>query len=212
MQQLERPVLKQMLKKSAEMLIEKSEDLCAIDSKFGDGDHGITIKKIADKMQAAADAWDEASIYELFDDLGTAILGVNGGSAGPLWGTFIGGFALPLEDQTEPAAIDGPLWKKMMASALAELQDISTAKVGDKTMMDSLIPAVAAAQAASDDIQEILTAAAEAAAQGAKDSEQYVAKFGRAKSYKEETIGTPDAGAVSASILLAGFAAAVQEA
>ena len=85
------------------------------------------------------------------------------------------------------------------------MEDITTAKVGDKTMMDALIPAVEAAAQASDDVMEILKAAAEAAEQGAKESENYISKFGRARSYKEQTIGTPDAGAVSTSLFFKGL-------
>ena len=51
----------------------------------------------------------------------------------------------------------------------------------------------------------VLEAAKEAAAKGAKESEQYVSKYGRARSYKEKTIGTPDAGAVSTSLFFAGL-------
>ena len=52
----------------------------------------------------------------------------------------------------------------------------------------------------------VLEAAKEAAARGAKESEQYVSKYGRARSYKEKTIGTPDAGAVSMSWFFQGLA------
>ncbi|MCI7609222.1 MAG: DAK2 domain-containing protein, partial [Enterocloster clostridioformis] len=84
-------------------------------------------------------------------------------------------------------------------------EDITNAGVGDKTMMDALIPAVEAAQSAEDDVMAVLEAAKEAAAKGAKESEQYVSKYGRARSYKEKTIGTPDAGAVSTSLFFAGL-------
>ncbi len=74
-------------------------------------------------------------------------------------------------------------------------------------MMDALIPAVEAAQFAEGDIRAILTAAADAARrQVQKPVKAFVAKFGRARSYKEQTIGTPDAGAVSASLFIRGLA------
>ena len=73
-------------------------------------------------------------------------------------------------------------------------------------MMDALIPAVEAAQQAAGDIGAVLTAAAEAAEAGAKASEGFVSKFGRARSYKEQTIGTPDAGAVSTALFIRGMA------
>ena len=137
---IDKEVLRRMFQRAAARLHGESDHLSEIDSRFGDGDHGITMDKIASLMQ-----------------------------------------------------------------------DLTTAKVGDKTMMDALIPAVKAAQeAAGDDPAVVMEAAAAAAAQGAKDTENYVSKFGRAKSYKEQTLGTPDAGAVSTSVLLAGLAEGIR--
>lgn len=73
-------------------------------------------------------------------------------------------------------------------------------------MMDALIPAVQAAQQTQEDCKAILESAAQAAQEGAKASEQFVSKFGRARSYKEQTIGTPDAGAVSTALFFRGLA------
>ena len=84
---------------------------------------------------------------------------------------------------------------------------MSGATVGDKTMMDALIPASEsiAAYTGSDEC-ELFASAAKAAAEGAEASKQFVAKFGRARSYKEKTIGTPDAGAMSMSYFFQGLA------
>lgn len=202
-------IFSNMLLKSAEMLLDESDHLSEIDSRFGDGDHGVTIKKIAHTIQAKVTAWETQSCQSFIDDLGYTIMGIGGGSAGPLWGTMICGLALPLpQDAPE---IDAALLKRMFASALDEMESISTARVGDKTMMDVLIPAAQAAQDAEGDAQGVLSAAAAAAAQGAKDTENYVAKFGRAKNYKEQTIGTPDAGAVSLNVFFQGLAIGAKE-
>lgn len=200
---IDKKMLSEMLAAAGTALVENSDYFSEIDSKFGDGDHGITTKKIGLLIQEKVDSWSDESFGEFFDDLGMDIMGVNGGSAGPLYGTMVGGFGVELADEKE---IDAPLLKKMFASCLSEMQDITTAKVGDKTMMDALVPAVNAAQEAEDDIAAIVKAAAEAAINGAKESENFVSKFGRAKSYKEQTIGTPDAGAVSTSMFFEGLA------
>lgn len=200
---IDKKLLSEMLISAAAALVDNSDYLSEIDSRFGDGDHGITAKKIGVLIKEKVAAWGDESIGSFFDDLGMDIMGVNGGSAGPLYGTMIGGFGAELGDEAE---IDAALLKRMFASSLAEMQDITTAKIGDKTMMDALIPAVEAAQAADDDISEIMKAAAQAALAGARESENFVSKFGRAKSYKEETIGTPDAGAVSTSMFIEGLA------
>lgn len=200
---IDKQVLSEMLSNAAEVFIDRSDQLSEIDSKFGDGDHGITVKKIGSLIKEKVEKWEDETFGKFFEDLGMAIMGVNGGSAGPLYGTLIGGLGVDLTDETE---IDAQLLKEMFASCLSEMEDITTAKVGDKTMMDALIPAVQAAQEAKDSIEEILKAAAEAAMGGAKESEKFVSKFGRAKSYKEQTIGTPDAGAVSTSLFFEGLA------
>ena len=86
---------------------------------------------------------------------------------------------------------------------------MSGAQVGDKTMMDALIPASEAIAAyAGSDEGGLFDAAAKAAAAGAENSKNFVSKFGRAKSYGAQTIGTPDAGAMSMSYFFQGLAQA----
>ncbi len=201
---LDREAVAAMLLGAARLLSEHSDRLCEIDSRFGDGDHGITMNKIARLITEQVPRWGERSIPAFLDDLGMAAMEVRGGSAGPLYGALISGLGVLLEED-EKELDEGGL-RRMFAGILQELGDITTAKVGDKTMMDALIPAVEAAQSAEGDIRAILVAAADAAQAGAKASEGFVAKFGRARSYKEQTIGTPDAGAVSASLFIRGLA------
>lgn len=198
--------LSQMLKQSAALWLQNYDELSAIDSKYGDGDHGITIKKIASLLDESLPLLNEMDMYEYFEELGSRIMGVNGGSAGPLYGTMIGGLGIPLKGRT---TIDAAVFREMLQSSLQEMQDITTAKVGDKTMMDSLIPAVQAVAATegefSPHLSELLRIMSEAAMNGAEKSKDFASKFGRAKSYKEATIGTPDAGAVSTSLFLQGL-------
>lgn len=189
---------------SAAKILRKNEDLLSsIDSRFGDGDHGVTITKIARLIETKIPLLNQVSLKQWFDDLGTAVMAISGGSAGPLYGTLLSGLAVPLTVAT--TTVDPALLKAMFASALAEMQDVTTAALGDKTMMDALIPAVDAALKADDNIMAILAAASNAAHEGAKHSERFVAKFGRARSYKEQTIGTADAGATSTALLFYGL-------
>ena len=201
---LDRDALGAMLLQAAKLLEENTQYLSDIDSRFGDGDHGITMGKIAKLIQERVPQWGEDSIKDFLDSLGMAIMEVKGGSAGPLYGTMIGGLGVNLDD--DAGQVDEAGLKTMFAGCLSEMEDITTAKVGDKTMMDALIPAVQAAQQTQGDCKAILEAAAQAAQEGAKASEQFVSKFGRARSYKEQTIGTPDAGAVSTALFFRGLA------
>ena len=199
---LSKPELIRMLRGVAEIWTEHKDELSEIDSRFGDGDHGVTIGKIAAVIGRDLDGWQDDDAETFLEDLGDDIMAVGGGSAGPLYGTMIGGLAGGIPESGSIGAGDV---KKMLAASLEAMEDITTAKVGDKTMMDALIPAVEAAAQAEGDVPDVLKAAMEAAAQGAKKSEEFVSKFGRAKSYKEQTIGTPDAGAMSTALFFKGL-------
>ncbi|MEG0562756.1 DAK2 domain-containing protein [Anaerorhabdus sp.] len=202
--QIKREQWSDMFNEVARLMIENKDILSEIDAKFGDGDHGITIEKIGNVIKTKVAVWlpSNEPLKSLFDEIGNAVTNISGGSAGPLYGTYLGGFKEVLEDEVE---VDAPLLKKIMKSGLTELQYLSTAKVGDKTMMDTLIPATEAAQNAPDDIVEILIAMKDAAIDGAEKSKDFISKFGRARSYKEQTIGTPDAGATSCTFIFIGF-------
>ena len=194
---------KERLRHACAEVVSAEEELTAIDSKFGDADHGLTMRKIAEAIDAAVEA-SEGSIQAMLDDAATAVMSLNGGSAVPLWNVWLDGMqeAAPTTEE-----IDVPGIQAVFANALVELNDMSGAKVGDKTMMDALIPAsIAIAEYKGDDEAELFAAAAKAALQGAENSKQYVSKFGRAKSYGAQTIGTPDAGAVSMSFFFKGLA------
>ena len=180
-------------------------ELTEIDSKFGDADHGLTMSKIAGAISEAVNA-SEGGIQSMLDDAATAVMSLNGGSAVPLWNTWLDGLQ---EEAPEGDEIDVAGLKAIFAKALEELDDMSGAKVGDKTMMDALIPASEAIAAyEGDDADGLFAVAAQAAAQGAEATKEFVSKFGRAKSYGTKTIGTPDAGAMSMSYFFQGLARA----
>jgi len=206
---INKELFSKMLVEASNRLIDNSTYFSEIDSRFGDGDHGVTIKKISLAIKSAVENWSDQSLKDFIESLSVTIMGIGGGSAGPLWGTMIEGLALPLDENI--MVIDSALLKKMLCSSLEEIQSITTAKVGDKTMMDTLIPAVQAARETDGSIIQVLEAAATAAVSGAKETEKFVSKFGRAKSYKEQTIGTPDAGALSLSIFFIGLAAGAKQ-
>ena len=193
------------LKHACAAVIAAEQELTEIDSKFGDADHGLTMSKIARAVTEAVDQ-SEGGIQAMLDDAATAVMSLNGGSAVPLWNTWLDGMQ---EAAPEGEEIDVPGLQALFAKALEELNDMSGAQVGDKTMMDALIPASRAIAAyAGSDEDGLFAAAAKAAAEGAENSKNFVSKFGRAKSYGTQTIGTPDAGAMSMSYFFQGLAQA----
>ena len=190
------------LKNACSAVIAAQDELTEIDSHFGDADHGVTMTKIAEAVEGAVGA-AQGGIKAMLEDAAMEVMMINGGSAVPLWNTWLDGLA---EAAPEGDELDAEGLKQMLGHALEELAALSKAKVGDKTMMDALIPATEAALACPGSEYEICAAAAKAALEGAEASRNFVSKFGRARSYGEATIGTPDAGAVSMSRFFAGLA------
>ena len=179
------------------------QELTEIDSKFGDADHGLTMTKIAGAISGAV-AESDGGIQSMLDDAAMAVMVLKGGSAVPVWNTWLEGMQenAPAGDEIDTAGLQA-----IFARALEALNEMSGAQVGDKTMMDALIPASEAIAAyTGNDEQELFAAAAEAATRGAEASKQFVSKFGRAKSYGTQTIGTPDAGATSMAYFFRGLA------
>ena len=182
--------VKVLLCAAAELIKDKQQELTDIDGKYGDGDHGITMGKISDAILHGCQTGKQETVSALCDDLGMDMFCVSGGSASSLWGAEV---------------MDAPTLKAFLLAGLRGMQEVSTARVGDKTMMDALIPAVEAAVSAGNDIGSILQAASDAASAGMENSKRFASRFGRAKSYGEQTIGTPDAGAASTAFFFNGL-------
>ncbi|MCD8361177.1 MAG: dihydroxyacetone kinase subunit L [Acidaminococcaceae bacterium] len=200
------PILRKMLHSAVTELKANSKYLCELDGVAGDGDHGITIGRMADVMQELLDVTTLNTMRSLLDALGDAFMGINGGSAGPLWGTVFTGMAEGIDDQAELTDLE---LRKMFTQAKLDFMDISKAKPGDKTMVDALYPAIDAIIETQGSLKEIMDAAAAAAKAGAEATSQMVARFGRAKNMGERSIGTKDPGAVSIAILFDGMAKAL---
>lgn len=191
------------LKNACQCVIDDEAELTAIDAQFGDADHGFTMVKVCNAIMEAVDACD-GGIQQMLDDAAMAVMSINGGSAVPLWNTWLDGMqeAAPTGNEVGVEELQA-----IFANALSEMEDMSGAKVGDKTMMDALIPAsqtIATYEGTEEG--ELFALAAQAAEQGAENTKNFPSKFGRAKSYGNKTIGTPDAGATSMARFFRGLA------
>ena len=192
-----------VLKLFSSNIKEKADYLSDLDAKFGDGDHGFTMTKVANAIDKVLLESDDFSIKDLFNKISKASSNVGGGAAGPLWGLFFEGLGSPIESES----IDTGTIKKMFVGAKETLGEITPAKKGDKTMMDALIPVIEETDKLPSDtpIKSLLEVALKASLEGADNTKKYQAKFGRAKNYKEQSIGTPDCGAISMSIFFESF-------
>lgn len=185
---------------------EHVDQLSSLDRAIGDGDHGTSMRRAMDLVVEELDLRPPATTGEAFAAAGRAILGVDGGATGPLWGSFFLGMSTNCMEET---SLDGEGVAAALAGGVEKLGTRTKARVGDKTMMDALIPAADAARGAVDgglEAIDVLDRAASAAEAGAASTEGLRATFGRAKHQGDRVIGHRDPGAESAAVILRSFA------
>ena len=184
---------RQVWTKAAAKTAAREKDYSALDAAAGgDGDHGEAIVA-ATKALAAAEGNDFKSLLEsMVAHLESDV----SGSTSSLYGTLFEGMADAVDaGKTELSA---PELADLFAAGLEELGFATKAKVGDKTFMDALIPAVEALKAHAVEGEAAMFAAAVAAAKaGSEATAQMQAKFGRAKNLGARSIGPIDAGSAS---------------
>ena len=195
----------QMLTCAVQQIRDNHKMLGELDSHGGDGDHGATMLRAMENLYKALKEDNSGEIKQLLYDAGWAVMGTDGGATGPLFGSFFMGMSMGLDDQKD---LNAEELAKVFQSALAFVSKQTKAKVGDKTMMDALIPAVeemVESSRSQSDIAVLVSDAAEAARKGVETTKDIAARFGRAKNIGNASIGFPDAGATSVSLIFEGF-------
>ena len=180
---------------------ENKQYLSDIDGAIGDGDHGINMNKgftlCRDELLA-----NPGNLTHGLKTLSKILVMKIGGSMGPLYGTFFKSLAAACDGVD---AIDMTVFGRMLSSGREGIQKISDAKPGDKTLMDVLLPAEAAYQAAAqtgEPFRVCLDKMVEAARQGRDATKDMVAKLGRSSRLGERSRGVIDAGAASCCLIL----------
>lgn len=178
------------------------DELVTLDREIGDGDHGENLKRgftaVLSRLDTAGD-----TPGAVLKTVASTLISTVGGAAGPLYGTAFIRAAAKLgaaETLTPESVVDA------LQAALEGVVARGKAELGDKTMVDALTPAVAAARETSGSIADVLAAAADAADKGAQDTVPLVARKGRASYLGERSAGHMDPGARSTALLLRAFA------
>jgi dihydroxyacetone kinase-like protein len=174
------------------------EELTELDSAIGDADHGINMDRGMTAILELLPGLQDGDAGTLFKQTGMKLISTVGGASGPLYGTFF----LRLGTSFGTATEVGPT--ELAAGFRAGLEGvIARGKAGldDKTMVDAMVPAVAALEAGMADLPAALDAAAIAAAEGRDRVTPLVARKGRASYLGERSAGHQDPGATSTTIL-----------
>lgn len=192
--------VRDMIAHTASAFQDNKTFLTEVDSKIGDGDHGIGMcggmQKARDTVFDCADC---GNAYQLFEKAGKAMLMSMGGASGVIFGSL---YLAGAKGQEAKASLDAADIAEMMEKSLIAIKDRGKAQVGDKTMVCALEPAVEAMKrTTSEGLVPMLKAAEEAAAQGVENTKECIARFGRAKSLMERAVGHQDAGATSVWII-----------
>jgi dihydroxyacetone kinase-like protein len=178
------------------LIEEKKEFLTDLDAAIGDADHGINMNRGMKRVVEKLDAKEYANFSALYLDVAMTVMSVVGGSAGPLYGTFFMKLGQKLSESEEVSA--GEL-AGAMREGLKGVMSLGKSAAGDKTMVDTLAPAIEAfGENAGGAEQDAWDAFADAAERGMKDTIPMLARRGRSSYQGERSIGHQDPGATSA--------------
>ncbi|HEX8855786.1 MAG TPA: dihydroxyacetone kinase subunit DhaL [Thermoleophilaceae bacterium] len=191
----------------------ESAHLTQLDAAIGDGDHGVNMERgfsAVEKALAGQNA--ELPPGRLLIIAGKTLVSTVGGASGPLWGAALRRAGRSLGDAD---SFDGAQLVAALQAAVDGVVELGAAAPGDKTMIDALVPAVDALRNgvdAGEPLEQALTAAADAADEGARATVPMQARKGRASYLGERSIGHQDPGATSSALIVRALERAVAQA
>lgn len=184
-------------------VVDAEPELARIDGVAGDGDHGRgMVKGSTFAAEAAADARGRgAAVGSVLREAGRAWAAKAGGTSGVLWGSALEAAGDALGDERD--AYGAAAAAEAVTAAYTKMLELGGAHRGDKTMLDAIIPfgeELARQAEAGASLADAWAAACEVADAAAQKTANLVPKVGRARPAAERSLGTPDAGAVSAAL------------
>ena len=198
------------LRRAAASLSENRDYLTQLDAAIGDADHGANMDRgfstVLTKLEAGEGPQAPGPMLVA---AGSTLVSTVGGASGPLWGTALRRAGRALGDGDE---FDGPQLALALRAALEGVVELGAAEEGDKTMVDSLSPAVRALDESLQSgasIAEALATAQTAGEEGMRATVPLQAQKGRASYHGERSIGHQDPGATSTALILAALAQSV---
>jgi dihydroxyacetone kinase phosphoprotein-dependent L subunit len=211
-----RPALEDLdlvMRTMATTILDNTEYFSQLDAVVGDGDFGYSLRSGFEVVAAEYDTFDHASVGSVLKKVGLTISGKVGGSSGPIWGTAFLRAGVTAADKTdlEPADLIA-----MLRAAVEGIQARGGASVGEKTLLDALVPAIDSlegsfAEPITDNGVVAIQRAADVAVTAAENTKGMLAMRGRAAYTGERSRDSVDAGAVAIGVILQAISAAWRE-
>jgi dihydroxyacetone kinase phosphoprotein-dependent L subunit len=194
----------------ARTIVDNADHFAQLDAVAGDGDFGYSLRNGFEVVAAEYDTFDRSSIGAVLKKIGFVISGKVGGVSGPIWGTAFLRAAAAAGDRTELAADDVIA---ILRAAITGIVQRGEASLGDKTLLDALVPAVDSLEASltagvGDHGVAALAEAAEVATKAAEGTMGMLAMRGRAAYTGERSRTSVDAGATAVGVILQAISAA----
>lgn len=192
------------LNRAADVLAKEKMHLTELDAAIGDSDHGENMARGFTAVKGKLAEQEFADIGALFKTVGMTLISTVGGASGPLYGTLLMKAAAKAAGKQSLGIQD---WADCLEAGLAGIVQLGKAELGDKTMVDALMPALKTLRDASDEpLHAALQASADAARAGVEATVPMEAKKGRASYLGERSIGHQDPGATSSWLILQALA------
>lgn len=180
----------------------EAEHLTALDQAIGDGDHGLNMRRGFDALLEQQAELAALPLGQALQKAGMTLVMKVGGASGPLYGSLL----MALGKAAPAGAADGAALRTMLQAGIAAVMARGKSTVGEKTLLDVLVPveaALAAGLAAGEDLPALAARAKSAAGAAAEATKPLRATKGRASFLGERSIGHMDPGACSSALLIA---------
>jgi len=204
-----------VIKTMADTIVDNAVYFAQLDSVVGDGDFGYSLQNGFEVVQSDYDSLDKSSVGAVLKKIALIITGKVGGVSGPIWGTAFLRAGVTAGDKTELTPEDVIA---MLRAAIAGIMARGGASLGEKTLLDALVPATDSLEAAitdpamqGDHGSAAIQRAADVAVKAAEDTKSMLAMRGRAAYTGERSIGSVDAGATAVGVILQAIASAWRE-
>lgn len=197
-----REILK-IIENVAETVIDNEKKLTELDSKIGDGDHGVNLKQgFSSVLEKLSDLEEIEDIGAIMEEIGSTVMESTGGSVGILYGSAIKRMGEAVEGKKE---IGTEKVVGMCKAADEAIKKRGQVEVGEKTMYDAIHPCAETIAESVEEglsLKESLSKGVESAKEGLGKTKEMEAKKGRAKYFGEKTIGHKDVGAFSSYLMI----------